>query len=88
MEAVLPTLVADMAAGERYHLPLPLALGLPLKVYVGADDEVDWRTTLGWHACTAPDHEAVVLPGGHRFLATRRAAVTARVSADLATVAA
>ncbi|MEU5130500.1 thioesterase II family protein [Streptomyces mobaraensis] len=85
MEAVLPALVADITAGNRYHRPRPRPLDLPLKVYIGADDDgTDWRTTLGWRACTARDCEVVVLPGGHYFLETDRAAVLTRVAADLA----
>ncbi|MEU0365567.1 thioesterase domain-containing protein [Streptomyces sp. NPDC006143] len=89
MEAVLPALVADIAAGDRYHRSRPRALDLPLKVYIGAgDDGTDWRTTLGWRACTARDCEVVVLPGGHYFVETDRAALLARVAADLAEVVA
>ncbi|WP_037854825.1 thioesterase II family protein [Streptomyces sp. NRRL S-340] len=88
-EAVLPTLVADIAAGDRYHRPRPCALDLPLKVYIAAaDDGTDWRTTLGWRACTTRDCEVVVLPGGHYFVETERAAVLARLAADLAEVTA
>ncbi len=89
MEAVLPVLVADVVAGDRYHRPRPCALALPLKVYIGAaDDGTDWRTTLDWRACTARDCEVVVLPGGHYFVETDRAAVLARVATDLAEVVA
>ncbi|MFE3151896.1 thioesterase II family protein [Streptomyces sp. NPDC059218] len=87
MQAVLPTLVADIAAGDRYHRPRPPVLDLPLKVYIGADDDgTDWRATLEWRACSARDCEVVVLPGGHYFVETNRAGVLARVAADLETV--
>uniref|UniRef100_UPI0031D32516 thioesterase II family protein n=1 Tax=Streptomyces hawaiiensis TaxID=67305 RepID=UPI0031D32516 len=63
----------------------PPALDLPLKVYIGADDDgTDWQTTLDWRVCTAHDCEVVVLPGGHYFVETDRAAVLARIAADLA----
>ncbi|MEU0457562.1 hypothetical protein ABZ322_32215 [Streptomyces sp. NPDC006129] len=87
---------AERSSGQPSSLPRLVAAGppcraldLPLKVYIGAgDDGTDWRTTLDWRACTARDCEVVVLPGGHYFVETDRAALLARVAADLAEVVA
>ncbi|MEU6819183.1 alpha/beta fold hydrolase [Streptomyces atriruber] len=84
MEAVLPTLIADIAAGDRYHRPEPTPLACPLKVYIGADDDgTDWHTALNWRRCTEDTFEIVVLPGDHYFVETARPDVVQRIASDL-----
>ncbi|MEW2391020.1 alpha/beta fold hydrolase [Streptomyces venezuelae] len=84
MEAVLPTLIADIEAGDRYHRPEPTELTCPLKVYIGADDDgTDWPTALGWRRCTGDTFEIAVLPGDHYFIETARTDVVRRLSSDL-----
>lgn len=85
MEAVLPTLIADIAAGDRYHRPEPTALALPLKVYIGVDDEgTGWDTALNWRRCTLSAFEIVVLPGDHYLVETAQKTMVDRIASDLA----
>lgn len=85
---MLPVLRADLSVCETYaYRPRP-PLDCPLFAFGGTDDARVARDNLAaWRAQTTAEFSLDLLPGGHFFLATARAAFGARLRAALARVA-
>jgi medium-chain acyl-[acyl-carrier-protein] hydrolase len=89
MELMEPALRADFSLAERYRLPAPDPLPLPLTVLGGADDPLapvdalDWWRPYSTVGCTLR-----VFPGGHFFTLTEQDAVLAVVRDALDSVTA
>ncbi|MDX2258336.1 MAG: AMP-binding protein, partial [Hyphomicrobiaceae bacterium] len=86
---VLAAVRADFRLAEAHAIEPAARLAVPLTVLGGADDESVCSADLhGWSAHAAAGFQACVLPGGHFFTETSRAALldilADRLAADVA----
>lgn len=84
LEALLPTLRADLTvvATSPYRRRTPL--DLPIHAFAGAEDDYASAARMAaWSAETAAGFRLTTLPGGHFFLADQRDAVLATIGDDL-----
>lgn len=84
LRLVMPSLRADCEAAETYsHRPEP-ALGVPIAVYGGTDDDrVDFADLAAWRRHTTGDFSLRMLPGDHFFVTESEAELLALVSERL-----
>jgi surfactin synthase thioesterase subunit len=83
LDLVLPMLRADFTLVGEYR-PGPARLSCPIVVLGGATDaETTAEGLAAWSACTTGPSQVAMLPGGHFFTDTARAAVVTRVTAAL-----
>lgn len=84
---LLPVMRADLAIFETYACGAGAALAVPLLAMSGATDpHVTREEALAWREQTSGRFESEFFPGGHFFIQTDLAAVTARVGRFLAQV--
>ncbi len=81
---LLPLLRADFTVCETYHHRTGEPLDCPIVVFSGQEDgEVSRRDLDAWRAQTRRTFTLRMLPGGHFFLHTARAALLAAVVEEL-----
>ncbi len=75
MDLMLPILRADLRADETYALPAGPPLACPVRVLLGADDDIARSDAERWGELTTGPCTVDVLPGGHFFVLEAPAAV-------------
>ncbi|QMU77040.1 thioesterase [Streptacidiphilus sp. PB12-B1b] len=68
VEEIIRAVRADLRYAEEYLVPEPAALGWPLHVFGGTEDEITPPEQLPrWQRCAAGEFGVTMLPGGHGF---------------------
>jgi surfactin synthase thioesterase subunit len=85
MQALLPTIRADLALVGSYHYTQERPLECPITAFGGLDDsEVRQDDLAAWSEHAAGEFRLQMFPGAHLFLLSDRDALLAAVSAGLA----
>jgi surfactin synthase thioesterase subunit len=84
LEALLPTLRADLTVVATWPYERRPALDVPIHAFAGADDGYAGPERMAhWEVETAAGFRLSTLPGGHFFLTERRDALLAAIGRDL-----
>jgi surfactin synthase thioesterase subunit len=84
LELVLPALRADVTVLENYRYQPESPLDVPLSVFGGAKETESTPTVLSaWRSHTSNAFRHRILPGGHFFIDSERAALLASITEDL-----